>query len=125
MLSWPATTRIRTLEGLPRPAAEVQVVPVRDAEDFGDDRRGQRGVEGLDEVQLARRRHRVDQEVGDPLDATGEFGRTAGVKAAEAGRGRRVCSRGSASIIRASSPAGGRWRTYQAAVRPRRRAWRP
>jgi len=64
-------------ERMGRPAAEVQVVLLGDAEEFGDDRGGQWGVEHLDDVGLARRRQRVDQVVGDLLDARRQFGRTA------------------------------------------------
>ncbi|MFD7606042.1 hypothetical protein ACFWAN_37265 [Streptomyces mirabilis] len=71
-------------ERMGRPAADVQVVLLGDAEEFGDDRGRQWCVEHLDEVGLARRRQRVDQGVGDLLDARRQFSRTAW---SEGGRG--------------------------------------
>ncbi|MFD7487190.1 hypothetical protein [Streptomyces mirabilis] len=71
-------------ERMGRPAADVQVVLLGDVEEFGDDRGRQWCVEHLDEVGLARRRQRVDQVVGDLLDARRQFSRTAW---SEGGRG--------------------------------------
>lgn len=99
----------RQLEGMARPAAEVRVVLVGDAEEFGDHRRGQRCVKRLDEVDLTGGRHGVDQLVGDPLDARGQFGGAAvrrAVKAAASRRRSRPCYGGSARRLRAQSHRG-------------------
>ncbi|WP_200423339.1 hypothetical protein [Streptomyces sp. Y2F8-2] len=91
------------LEGMARPAAEVGVVLLGDAEESGDHRRGQRRVERLDEVDGTGGRHGVDQVVGDPLDARSQFGGRRAVKAGAARRRRRPSTADRLQRLRAES----------------------
>ncbi|MET7695232.1 hypothetical protein ABZT06_46325 [Streptomyces sp. NPDC005483] len=92
------------LEGEGRPTAEVLVVGLGNAEQFGDHPDRQRRGERLHQVELTGRRQGLEEFLRDLGDARLQFGGPFGEKAPETSLRNRVCSGGSASSIWPPNP---------------------